>query len=226
MCYVCLMTSGRNSRAKGSKQTFVFWAGRLCLDFANTVHDPGSREGKLRGWTDVDDFLNAASRARGQLSDAALLDRDPKTVGDAQSRQRAFEEGLRLREAIRFIASDVEGKRPPRSSAVSVVNKLLREDEGWSALVGNAKEGWQLTHQPRRDTALRRLVPIACSAAQLIADTSVLGRVRKCANPECPMLFYDDSRTRRRRWCSMAICGNRAKVAAHHRRQTKSEHSE
>jgi predicted RNA-binding Zn ribbon-like protein len=220
------MKSSRNSRTKGLKQTFVFWAGRLCLDFANTVHDPRGGGGKLHGWMDVDDFFNAASRARGQLSDAALLDRDHKTVGDAQSRHRAFEEALHLRAAIRVIAHDLEVKRPPRSSAIAVVNKLLREDEGWSALVGNAKEGWRLTHQSRRDTALRRLVPLACSAAQLIADASVLGRVRKCANPTCPILFYDDSRTGRRRWCSMAVCGNRAKVAAHHRRQTKSEDSD
>jgi len=219
------MTSSQDFRTKGSKQrkTFVFWAGRLCLDFANTIQDPHVPEGKLCDWADVHDFLDAAARARGQVSDAALLDGYPKAVGNAESRQRAFEEALRLREAIRCIAADLEGKRPPRSSAVAVINELLREDEGWSALIGNSKEGWRLTHQPRRDTALRHLMPIARSVAQLIADSSAQSRVRKCANPVCPLLFYDDSRTKRRRWCSMAVCGNRAKVAAHQRRQSVDE---
>src|SRR3974377_868882 len=92
--YVRPMTSSRDSRAKGSKQqkTFVFWAGRLCLDFANTVQDPHVADGKLCGWMDVDNFLNAPSRARGRISDAALLDGYPKAVRDAESRQRAFEE--------------------------------------------------------------------------------------------------------------------------------------
>jgi predicted RNA-binding Zn ribbon-like protein len=31
-------------------------------------------------------------------------------------------------------------------------------------------------------------------------------------------MFYDDSKTQRRRWCSMALCGNRSKVAAFTRR--------
>ena len=42
--------------------------------------------------------------------------------------------------------------------------------------------------------------------------------IRRCANPRCHLYFRDPSRTRRRRWCSMAVCGNRMKVAAHLRR--------
>jgi len=43
-------------------------------------------------------------------------------------------------------------------------------------------------------------------------------RVRKCANPSCAILFVDSSRSNRRRWCSMAACGNKAKVGAFRRR--------
>ena len=43
--------------------------------------------------------------------------------------------------------------------------------------------------------------------------------VRRCANPECVLLFLDVSKTGRRRWCDMATCGNRAKAAAHYARQ-------
>jgi predicted RNA-binding Zn ribbon-like protein len=43
-------------------------------------------------------------------------------------------------------------------------------------------------------------------------------RVRRCAGPTCVLLFLDVSKSGRRRWCDMAVCGNRAKVAAHHAR--------
>jgi predicted RNA-binding Zn ribbon-like protein len=44
------------------------------------------------------------------------------------------------------------------------------------------------------------------------------GRIRRCAGPACVLLFLDVSKSGRRRWCDMAVCGNRAKVAAHHAR--------
>jgi predicted RNA-binding Zn ribbon-like protein len=202
-------------------KTFVFWGGRLCLDFANTIHDSHLPGGKLHRWHDICEFLDAASRARVHVSDAALLESYASLGVRAKSRRGDMDEALRLRAAIRHIAADLEAKRAPRASAVAIVNRLLQEDEGCSALVPDPRTGWRLMHLPGRDSALRELIPIARSAAMLVADVSVSGRVRKCANPACPLLFHDDSRTRHRRWCSMAVCGNRAKVAAHHRRKLK-----
>ena len=40
-------------------------------------------------------------------------------------------------------------------------------------------------------------------------------RIRICDNDTCRWVFYDTSRTGRRRWCDMATCGNRAKAARH-----------
>lgn len=39
------------------------------------------------------------------------------------------------------------------------------------------------------------------------------GRIRKCANPDCVLWFYDVSKNGQRRWCSMQGCGNRMKAA-------------
>jgi predicted RNA-binding Zn ribbon-like protein len=47
-------------------------------------------------------------------------------------------------------------------------------------------------------------------------------RVRRCAGATCVLLFLDVSKSGRRRWCDMAVCGNRAKVAAHHARARRS----
>jgi predicted RNA-binding Zn ribbon-like protein len=44
-------------------------------------------------------------------------------------------------------------------------------------------------------------------------------RLRRCAGAGCVLLFLDVSKSGQRRWCSMAGCGNRAKVRAHYQRQ-------
>ena len=44
-------------------------------------------------------------------------------------------------------------------------------------------------------------------------------RIKVCASDTCEWIFYDASRTSRRRWCDMATCGNRAKAARHRARE-------
>ncbi|HIC14689.1 MAG TPA: CGNR zinc finger domain-containing protein, partial [Gemmatimonadetes bacterium] len=45
-------------------------------------------------------------------------------------------------------------------------------------------------------------------------------RIRQCASEDCIYWFLDTSKSGRRRWCSMARCGNRAKVAKHYRQRS------
>jgi predicted RNA-binding Zn ribbon-like protein len=45
--------------------------------------------------------------------------------------------------------------------------------------------------------------------------------IKKCENPQCILYFYDTSKNRKRRWCSMNLCGNRLKVAAHYKKNRK-----
>ncbi|MEU3914113.1 MULTISPECIES: CGNR zinc finger domain-containing protein [unclassified Streptomyces] len=47
---------------------------------------------------------------------------------------------------------------------------------------------------------------------------SAAGRIRKCASETCILHFHDTSRNGTRRWCSMAVCGNRAKASRHYAR--------
>src|SRR5260370_646360 len=56
------------------------------------------------------------------------------------------------------------------------------------------------------------------NSTDIIAE-GARARLRLCANAHCGLFFYDNSRTRRRRWCSMAVCGNRSKVAAFARKR-------
>jgi len=65
------------------------------------------------------------------------------------------------------------------------------------------------------------LLPIARSLADLVC-TEDFTHVKACEGPPCTLLFVDRTRGRVRRWCSMAVCGNRAKQASHrHRLKTQ-----
>ena len=69
-----------------------------------------------------------------------------------------------------------------------------------------------------RRTAVGLLSPVLWSAADILVSAD-LKRLRQCANKRCLWLFFDDSKNRTRRWCSMQACGNRAKAQRHYLRQ-------
>ncbi|OPX12458.1 CGNR zinc finger domain-containing protein, partial [Gordonia sp. i37] len=47
-------------------------------------------------------------------------------------------------------------------------------------------------------------------------------RIRQCQHPQCVLWYLDTSRSGTRRWCSMAICGNRTKARRHQQAQAGS----
>jgi predicted RNA-binding Zn ribbon-like protein len=191
---------------------FLFIGGRLCVDFANTVYAPGSPDGALGGFDDVVAFLEAAGAVeRGKA-------RALRTLAAASPRRSAsaYAKSLALREMLRALLAALEAGEPVRREWVEAVNRVLRADLGYSQLVARGG-GWSLASVTQWGTPLAALIPVARSAAELIQEGPG-APVRKCANPKCVLYFYDTSRTGRRRWCSMAVCGNRMKVAAHARR--------
>lgn len=62
------------------------------------------------------------------------------------------------------------------------------------------------------------LAVVAIEGVELFGR-STRNQIRKCSNENCSSLFLDRSKTGRRRWCSMAGCGNYAKVAAFNKRK-------
>ena len=183
--------------------------GALCLDFVNTI-DPRlepPREDFLPTFEALIEwsvFAGVASPA-----DAAALavgaGRDPRQA------ERVHRRAIEFREAL------FELLRPPRrigqsSAALSVVNQELRRALAEAELtpaVGN----YRLASRPSADLS-RLLWPMARSAAELLTSAEI-DRVRECDGRGCGWLFRDTSKAGRRRWCSMAICGNRAKASRH-----------
>jgi predicted RNA-binding Zn ribbon-like protein len=80
-----------------------------------------------------------------------------------------------------------------------------------------------LPDRPATETEVRITGPVvAARVADDFADFLAAfepGRLRHCDNPACTMVFYDRGKNNRRRWCSMAVCGNRHKVACYRARK-------
>jgi predicted RNA-binding Zn ribbon-like protein len=186
--------------------------GRLAVDFANVPSQPGV---SLKGlsWEELISFLEAA-RIVSQQRGATLLslpESDPRAAGTLLGR------ATRLRNALRECFGALVLKTPIAGEWTKPINEILRITEGHDELV--QRDGnWKLEFIAREGGPDWLLAAIARSAAEIVTEGPA-ARLAACANPACSLLFCDTSRTHRRRWCSMAVCGNRYKVASFARRR-------
>jgi predicted RNA-binding Zn ribbon-like protein len=206
------VSSGKNS-ISGLQAGPQLLGGRLAVDFANTPSYPGTPSGDL-SWEHLVLFLEAArvvSRERG-LSLLALAQNDPQAANEILSR------AMRLRGGLRGAFGALVRNERIASQWVEPINEVLRITEGHDELVLDAT-GWKLEFIAREAGADWLLAAIARSAAEILTEGARAG-LRRCANPACGLFFCDQSKTQRRRWCSMAICGNRHKVASFAKRRS------
>lgn len=208
------MTTNTEPSSTSPSGRFLFLGGRLAVDFANSILASSGGDGALMDWEGLVAFLQQAGIVSGRRAGELLrLEQSDPGAVDAMM-QRA----LRLRESLReAFAARVEGNSVERV-LVEPVNQLLRITEGHDELVQEQGE-WKLRFIAREGSLEWLLAAIARSAAEILSE-GVDAPLRKCANPNCVLYFYDTSRTGQRRWCSMAVCGNRSKVAAFSRRHT------
>ena len=110
------------------------------------------------------------------------------------------------------MADAVVEERVPDSAALATVNRALHARQVIE-LVASA-DGWSIDHRHVGDPIDDALARVADPMVRELADGHP-NRIRVCANDRCQWVFYDASRSGRRRWCDMTTCGNRAKAARH-----------
>lgn len=122
----------------------------------------------------------------------------------------------RLRAAIRdALDTHIEG-RPVQLTSLEDINSIAAAAPVSHRLVmtDGVFRGEERWHTEYGGNAL--LAAIATEAIALLTDQDRLGLLRRCANPNCSMLFLGENK--RRKWCTSNICGNRARVARHYER--------
>jgi len=122
-----------------------------------------------------------------------------------------------LREVIRELVAARKARQPGNPAAL---NGFLRKAVSHPQLVWTASEAPKLERQRKQQTAQQFLAPIAEAAATLLVEGD-FNLIRRCEHPECILWFYDRTKAHKRRWCSMALCGNRHKVAEFRKRKLK-----
>lgn len=188
----------------------------LCLAFANTV--------AVRSSTRLEtDLLTSYNSFVSWIGDGGVLgggdvdrlarrgESEPAAAAEVLSRAR------RLRDALHATLEALARGRAVEPGDLDLLDREWREARARLRLV---RRGSRFAAQfPTGSTTLERpLWMIATSAAELLLSDR-LDRLKQCDAPDCTHLFLDTSRNRSRRWCDMALCGNRMKQRRYARRK-------
>jgi predicted RNA-binding Zn ribbon-like protein len=186
-----------------SKSRALFLAGHRALDFLNT---------RMRVNEDLVDLLQSDEDVLLWLKEAGF----PTPTIDSRTAPPALLHSARsLRESIRSLA---EKRKAGRRGDPSILNSFLAASQSHPRLVWNKSKIPTIDTVRRQDTAESILAPVAEAAADLLM-TADFELVKRCEDETCVLWFSDQTKSHRRRWCSMEICGNRHKVAAYRERR-------
>jgi predicted RNA-binding Zn ribbon-like protein len=199
----------------------IFVGDHLALDFLNSVASP---DGEPIEWLATgQDLLHWLDRAG--LIDAPAIEHF-RAVG-ARELDNVAKDARALREWLRGFVAKHSGKalRPNALTELKRLNQLLACGDVYyeiERMTGKAKRNeaneLYLKRRHRWTKPAQLLQPLALAISDLVCEAD-FQLIRRCENPDCTLMFYDRTKSHARRWCSMAVCGNRAKVAAFRSRQ-------
>lgn len=193
---------------------FYFVGNNLAIDFVNTkIAADGHPKDLLES---LDDLVAWSVAARLiPAAESAARRESWRKLGSA-----VLIDAVAFRARLHGLFVDLFSEEPAKSEHIAAINDLLRSKKGYSEIVP-AEGGLEKVVRADLSDPGQVLSAIAESAADLLAYGD-LSLIRKCENPECVLFFYDTTKNHKRRWCSMAGCGNRAKAKAFYDRKRRS----
>lgn len=195
------------------KQDFIFIAENLALDLVNTqLMWDGAHVDMLEDYAALVDWLAQAGVLDAIQAKAAL-----KKWGHGAEGKRLYEHAHVLRGALRMMAEHLVAEKAVPQSSLNEINEVLRHGAAYAQITRKRGVFEKRSHVDHAE-AIQLILPIAEAASDLLCNGD-LTLVKKCNNPHCILFFYDTTKNHARRWCSMAVCGNRMKAQAHYRRQ-------
>jgi predicted RNA-binding Zn ribbon-like protein len=194
-----------------------FIADSLGLDFLNSLATPVDTP---IDWLDSGDGL-LLWLAQAELVPTDALD-ELKARATPGELDKVADQARALREWFRGFVRKHMGRplTPEALRELAPLNRLLGRDETFSRISRHRDGGGdrlelQMMRRWRSPESL--LAPIGEALAKFVCEEDFAG-VKACEGHSCTLMFADRTRRRARRWCSMAVCGNRAKQAAHRNR--------
>jgi predicted RNA-binding Zn ribbon-like protein len=195
------------------KPPAFFISGSPGLDFLNTLATPVDTQ--VDWIDDGDGLLSWLEQARlvpaedlERLKARAIPGEFDAAAARARSLREWFRNFIRERSGRKLTPGDLPGLEP--------LNLLLDRDVRFFQIVigpDGAVPALELKARRRLRTPEALLLPIAEEIARFVCSGD-FENAKACEGSTCTLLFVDRTRGRARRWCSMAICGNRAKQAA------------
>ncbi len=203
---------------KDSRPQPLFIGEHKGLDFINTFIQPNS--GPIEWLADGEDLLDwciAAGLATAE--ELAPLRADPTAVDQAAAEVRQF------RQTFRDFVEEVAGSpdRVADHDMIYLLNQNLAPIPQQLQLADRVapvanRTAYQLSYQIQIRNAQDLLSRLAALCANLICEAD-FRYVKNCEGPDCALYFLDVSKSHKRRWCSMDLCGNRAKAASFRMKQ-------
>jgi predicted RNA-binding Zn ribbon-like protein len=187
---------------------FELNAGRLCLDFTNTVRG--------RPLSDKIELINSYTELLSWSRQATILTPGETEALAEMARQHpraaadALAQALSLREALYGLFSARAAGLPAPPADLHTINKAIGKAMARAGLTMSTGGGFEWSW-PGVPLGLDRVQWwVARSAVEVLTSSDLTG-VRECGGYDCGRLFVDGTKNRNRRWCDMASCGNRAK---------------
>src|SRR5262245_21880970 len=208
------MTHIGNAMADRSHPYFI--GDHLALDFLNTIATPKDVPVEwLQNGMDLVKWLEQAKFISPDVESQFRRFKDQRALDRVAARAREFREWLRT-----FVTRHM-GKPLTAGAAKTLgpLNGLLEGDTSCPVVeAGGDEQALRLRRIRRWETPSELLHPIAEAAADLVCNVD-FRLIRAYEGSVCSLLFLDCTKAHRRRWCSMAVCGNRAKASAHRARK-------
>ncbi|MFD9949616.1 CGNR zinc finger domain-containing protein [Nonomuraea sp. NPDC059023] len=177
---------------------------------------PGALE-VVRRFVDTHDIYNGQDALGDVEAATAWLAEEGLLSGGRPMTARDLSALRRLRDALReMAAANTLGERPPRA-AVDAFNDLTAPHAA-SVRLDVLHGSMAASVRPREDGPGGVIAALAAAVHEAVL-TQTWTRLKSCDNPECRWLFYDQSRNRTARWCSMRGCGSIVKARRYRDRQ-------
>jgi predicted RNA-binding Zn ribbon-like protein len=186
----------------------------LALDFLNSIASP---QGEPLEW--IADgaaylqWLEDSGKVQPEQHKAALKSSSQAELDNIAAEARELREWFRKL----LVRVSERGTSAISTKDIDKLNRYLNAAIYSRQLERDADDRLGLVWKSRSSGLRMLLSPVAEAIAELLCEED-LTLASRCDGPGCTLWFYDRTKSHHRRWCSQAVCGNRARVHAFRQR--------